>query len=510
MIHTASLFHWLLRLSILSAVLLSLGCGQPAGWSTPRHWLDAWSLRFENDPALTANYVWPAGIEFNAPIDLPHINNYPAFARIGARGTAQWKDGQLTAVLTEITHARERNVWFDCRDIKQVRVGLTSDNHYTERLANSQSEQWSAWQAMDVQRPALHQLIVRGTWRFLIDVRKNARPWEQRLVVEARCTTRDNTVFIHRHSSSAWFLAKAAHQQARAPDPCAQTFSLQNALAAKCMPSLLTRLQSPWGRREASSPPTTEASWLDVAVTEGVPDAIRPLVKSGVDVNSTSGERRDTALIYAAGNGDAAIVRELIQLGARIDQADAVGFTAYNAAALSGHGDLALELASRGVERNINTGNAYTALSLAAYYDQQGTVRRLLESGSDPDTQVNGWYNALHHAVKKDNVELARLLLAGGANPNMAVTARRGETPLMMAAENNNLEMIDLLRRMGAQLHTIDTMGKNATDYAEFFRKARASNYLCKLGLEPTGLDPSPKNGETAKRYSCQQLTVGR
>ncbi len=509
MIDIANCFHWLMRISTLCAVLLNVGCGQPAGWPAPRYRLDAWSLLFETDPALTANYVWPAGIEFSAPIDLPHINNYPAFARIGARGTAHWKDGQLTAVLTEITHARERNVWFDCKDIKQVRVGLTSDSPYTERAVNSQAEQWSAWQTLNVQRPALQQLIARGTWQFLIDVQKTARPWEQRLVIEASCTTRDNTVFTHHHRSPSWFLANTAHKQARAPDPCAQNFSLSNALAARCMPSLLTRLQSPWGRREASRPPSTDARWLDVAITEGVPDAIRPLVKSGVDVNSTSSERRDTALIYAAGNGDAAIVRELIQLGARIDQADAVGFTAYNAAALSGHGDLALELAGRGVERNINTGNAYTALSLAAYYDQQVTVRRLLESGSDPDTQVNGWYNALHHAVKKDNVELARLLLAGGANPNMAVTARRGETPLMMAAENNNLEMIDLLRRMGAQLHTVDTMGKNATDYAEFFRKANASNYLCKLGLEPTALDPSPKNGETAKRSSCQQSTAG-
>ena len=131
-----------------------------------------------------------------------------------------------------------------------------------------------------------------------------------------------------------------------------------------------------------------------------------------------------------------------------------------------------MELAEQGVERDTHTGNAYSAISLAAYFGHIDTVRRLLESGSDPDTQVGGWYNALHHAVKKDNLELARTLLVGGADPNIGVTARRGETPLMMAAENGNIPMMELLIKMGASIDLIDSMGKNATDYAEFFRKA--------------------------------------
>lgn len=169
-----------------------------------------------------------------------------------------------------------------------------------------------------------------------------------------------------------------------------------------------------------------------------------------------------------------------------------------------------MELAEQGVQRDTNSGNAYSAISLAAYFGHIDTVRRLLESGSDPDTQVGGWYNALHHAVKKDDLELARTLLVGGANPNVGVTARRGETPLMMAAENGNIPMMELLIKMDARIDAIDSMGKNATDYAKFFRKADASDFLCKRGLEPTSIDYSSRNNETIKQVNCTEPSVAR
>jgi ankyrin repeat protein len=505
---TKSLRLWC-TLIVLTALMVQ-GCTRSEEWPTLRSISDAASLWFNKTPALQTGYAWPDGIEFTAPIDLPYINNYPAFSRLGARGLVTWRNDQLIVELHEISHARERNLWFDCREIKQVRVGLSPSGPYDSRLVNNPVGHWSSWQTVNLHRPSSQPLVSRGTWSFTVTANASQLPWAQRLTVEALCRVQDGSDFSLTRTSSTWFLAKSAHAQARASDPCAQTLSLRDGLQAQCISSVVARLTTANGRQELRQAPNPETSWLDIAIAEHLPEALRPLVKAGVDVNGTRGDQHDTALIYAAGNGDAEAVRELLLLGAKLDQADAKGYTAYNAAATSGYGDLALELAGRGVERDANTGSAYTALSLAAYYGEIQTVRRLLESGSDPDKQMNGWYNALHHAVKKNNVELARLLLAGGANPNVAVTARRGETPLMMAAENGNIEVINLLRSMGAQLNVIDKMGKNATDYAEFFRKAEASNHLCQLGLEPTALDTSAKNGETAKRVSCKMASVGR
>ena len=476
---------------------------------TPRSIMDTVQLRLQADPAESASYDWPTSLEFDAPLDLPHINNYPAFARIGTKGTVHWKAGTLGVQLHEVSHAKQRNVWFDCKAIHEVRVGLTRRGFYMDdHGADMRTEFWSEWQAISAVRTGPSAFNRLGSWDFEVPAPVATKPWTMRLAVEAKCTVRDGKTFNLKSYTPAWFLATAAHQQARAPDPCAQPFSLRDALAARCPAALQARLTTPWGRHELKQVPHLEASWLDAAIAEKLPEALRPLVKAGIDVNSASGNSLDTALIYAAGNGDAQSVRELLMLGARKDQKDKQGFSAYNAAALSGFGDLAMELAEQGVQRDANTGDAYTALSLAAYYGDVAAVRRLLESGSNPDLQVNGWANALHHAVRKDNEPLVRELLAGGSNPNVSVTARRGETPLMIAAENGNTAIMEILIKMGARIDTIDKMGKNATDYAEFFRKKQASDYLCKRGLEPTSIDGSARNGETAKRASCSAPSV--
>lgn len=80
----------------------------------------------------------------------------------------------------------------------------------------------------------------------------------------------------------------------------------------------------------------------------------------------------------------------------------------------------------------------------------------------------------------------------------------------MMAAENGNIPMMELLISMGASVSIIDKMGKNATDYAEFFRKADASDFMCKRGVEPTSIDRSARNSETSKRANCNAPSIAR
>lgn len=479
---------------------------------SPRYLIDAIEIHLNTDPALSSIYSWPAELNFDAPLELSHINNYPAFARVGVRGSVHWHDQALTVRLHEISHAAERNLWFDCKALREIRVGLSNNGFFGEDYSTDNPPgSWSTWQSISAVRNGQQAYSAKGDWDFSIPAPLAIKPWASRLAIQTKCTAKDGSTFHPMSYTSSWFLAKAAHLQAYAPDPCAQVMKLHHALSARCQNAVEARIKTPWGRQELLHQPSREASWLDIAIAEKMPAAIRPLVEAGIDVNTTSEDySADTALIYAAGNGDFQSVHELLLLGANKHQKNKVGFSAYNAAANSGYGDLAMELAGQGVERDTNTGQAYSALSLAAYFGHIDAVRRLLESGSDPDTQVGGWYNALHHAVKKDNLELARTLLTGGANPNIGVTARRGETPLMMAAENGNITMMELLISMGATTDSIDLMGKNATDYAEFFHHAEASDYLCKRGLEPTALDNSPRNHEVAKRANCNTPSSAR
>lgn len=123
-------------------------------------------------------------------------------------------------------------------------------------------------------------------------------------------------------------------------------------------------------------------------------------------------------------------------------------------------------------------------------------------------------FSPAHRVAYRGNIETLRMLLDEGLDVNAVNTGRdgRGETLLMAAARanRNSVTLIDLLLSRGARLHDLDRYGKNATDWAEFFGVAEASDELCRRGLEPTPLDPTPPNNEKRKRASCREPAGGR
>src|SRR5262245_28561758 len=71
-------------------------------------------------------------------------------------------------------------------------------------------------------------------------------------------------------------------------------------------------------------------------------------------------------------------------------------------------------------------------------------VRTLIKEINSPETDGT---TALHWAVREDNLEIIRLLLRSGANVKAA--NRYGVTPLSLAAESGNAAVIELLLREG-------------------------------------------------------------
>ena len=81
----------------------------------------------------------------------------------------------------------------------------------------------------------------------------------------------------------------------------------------------------------------------------------------------SSKEERDTALVFAANNGDTRKVEELLSQGSRVDTRNKNGFTPLLAAAQRGHTEvckLLLETGKTDIEETLPDGN--TALNLAA------------------------------------------------------------------------------------------------------------------------------------------------
>ena len=97
----------------------------------------------------------------------------------------------------------------------------------------------------------------------------------------------------------------------------------------------------------------------------------------------------------------------------------------------------------------------FTYLHVACIEGSASIVKDFLDAGADVDETVHsfakkfGGYTPLHIAVECRNIELVNLLLRRGANVN-AVTGNEGFTPLHIACHVHDMDLISLLLKHGA------------------------------------------------------------
>ena len=154
---------------------------------------------------------------------------------------------------------------------------------------------------------------------------------------------------------------------------------------------------------------------LAKAVNTGDVQAVRALIKSGTDVNATSGDG-STPLLWAAHTSNLDIARALVAAKANVDVPNDYGVTPLLEA--SRNGDAAM-------------------------------VDLLLRAGANPTKAHPEGETPLLSASRAGSVATVRLLLARGADVNAAETFQQ-TTPLMWAAAEGHLEVVDLLLEAGA------------------------------------------------------------
>lgn len=115
---------------------------------------------------------------------------------------------------------------------------------------------------------------------------------------------------------------------------------------------------------------------------------------------------------------------------------------------------------------NARAADGFPALGLAAYFKHPAAVRLLLDRGADPNFAAANAaaVTALHAAVSSNQIQIVAWLLDAGAD----VDARQqmDYTPLMGAAANARVEILELLLARGADHLRVTTDGKTAADLA--------------------------------------------
>jgi ankyrin repeat protein len=229
---------------------------------------------------------------------------------------------------------------------------------------------------------------------------------------------------------------------------------------------------------------------LSLACTNGNAAIAEALVTAGADPNLAS-PGGETPLMTAARTGSGAVVKLLLAKGARIDaHDDRRNQTALMWAAAEGHAAIVQDFVEAGADFRLRTPSGFNALLFAVREGRTDTVRVLLRAGADVNEPIpvegrrRGYGGALPRAgatplliaVTNAHYELASVLLDAGANPNAdlpgytvlhAITAVRkpgvgdNDPPPDGSGAMSSIDLVKKLAARGANLNARMTKKPN-------------------------------------------------
>jgi ankyrin repeat protein len=234
------------------------------------------------------------------------------------------------------------------------------------------------------------------------------------------------------------------------------------------------------------------AATSDTALVTSARQGDRAAVQSalqGLSRQEVAGQQGTAALAWAATRNDLEMVDLLLRAGADPKAANEFGATALYAA--SGHADpaMAQKLLAAGADPNVALPSGETPLMLAASRGNLATVRVLLAAKADPNAKdVNGGQTPLMWALAERQAAVVAELIKGGADVNLG--SKSGFTPLMFAAQQNDVDSGRLLLQAGAKVDTAQPRtGLTALIVAAAMSHVPSVDLLLENGANPNAKD---------------------
>jgi ankyrin repeat protein len=309
-------------------------------------------------------------------------------------------------------------------------------------------------------------------------------------------------------------------------------------LAATNGDAALVRLLLAAGSDPNARGPAGETILMAAART-GRLAGVTELIGRGADVNATEASQQQTALMWAAVENHAEVVKSLLDHGAVVDARSKVltppewkwattgmvstplprgGWTALMYAARQNAMEAARVLADAGANLNLQDPDGTTALNFAIINAHFDLANMLLDKGADPNVADETGTGALYAAVdmhtmppmiarpspklidRLDALALVQALLTHRADPNARLqrvalgrlhesadlALGEGSTPLMRAAKSNDIAVMRVLLDHGAEPTLTQTDYTNAL-MIEAAGGAHASDYPTQLPVTEAG-----------------------
>jgi ankyrin repeat protein len=225
---------------------------------------------------------------------------------------------------------------------------------------------------------------------------------------------------------------------------------------------------------------------------------MKMLLQHGADANAGN-KRQSTPLFWAI--SDEGKVRLLLEHGANVSAKTVDGRSPiYQAASLPNALPVLRLLLEKGADANARTLTGMTPL-IAAVRNNLEAARLLLARGAEVNAKNAAGFTALMSAAGTGRPEAVRMLLEKGADPN--ARTKRSESALAEAATAGNEETVKLLLDRGAEVNVQDIRGYSPLLYAAGSDSMPAG--AVKL-LLAKGADRNAKgDGETAAMLAAKR-----
>lgn len=211
---------------------------------------------------------------------------------------------------------------------------------------------------------------------------------------------------------------------------------------------------------------------------------LKELIESGINIDVTGSSGMTPLILASSLQDNLKIVKYLISAGADINATGNLdGNTPVMRAANNSY-ETTVFLISKGADLNRVANDGTTALITALFRafvsNSFETLELLIENGADinltkKENGANG-YAALSYAVRSAKLDLIDFLISNGADVNH--TTSDGDTPLIIAAEQESAIVAELLLKNGADKSIKNNNGKIALDFAEMAGSQELINLL--------------------------------
>jgi ankyrin repeat protein len=268
-----------------------------------------------------------------------------------------------------------------------------------------------------------------------------------------------------------------------------------------------------------------------MAARAGKTDAVDTLLAHGANLQATERSKGQTALMWAAAEGHAAVVKTLLRHAADVRVRSSSGFTPLMFAAAEGDKEVTELLLAAGASVHEASRNGTTPLLLAIRNNRHAFAEFLLDRGADPNVDAD--YAPLHLvagnmradvdesgsggvSATTPKLSLVKALLAHGANPSARAPKypdgqRDGVdfgavTPFWLAAMGGDVKVMLALVAAGADPLARTTRGTTSLMMAAGYAWRRGDGLKESDSLEAVklcvklGVDVNAKNdlGQTA------------